>query len=75
MSIITKNKVRLWCLMPLSTLFQLYRGGQFYWRRKAEYSEKTTDLSEVTDIVDQIMLYQVHFAMNGFELTKNQNFL
>jgi len=38
---------------------------QFYWRKKLEYSGKTTDLSKVSDKLYRIMMYRVQLAMSG----------
>ena len=45
----------LLCLTPLSTIFQLYRGGQFFWWRKPNVPRVNHNV--ITDKLYQIMLY------------------
>ena len=55
----------LWCLTPLSTIFQIYLGSVILVEDSAVPRE-TTDLSQVTEKLYHIILYREHFAMSGF---------
>ena len=58
----SNEELGLWCLMPQSTQFQLYYGGQFYCWRKMEKN---------IDKLYHIMLYQVHLPTSRI---RNHNF-
>ena len=59
----------IWWLTSLSAIFRLYRGSQLYWWRKQECPKKIIDLPQVTDKFYHKMLYRVHLAWAGFEIT------
>ena len=47
----------------VSKIFQLYNADQFYWCRKSDYTEKSTDLQQVTEQLYHIMLHRLIIKM------------
>ena len=58
-----------WCLTPLSTIFHLYRAGQFRWRRKPQYMKKATDMPQITDKLYQSCCIKYTSPWAVFKLT------
>jgi hypothetical protein len=49
--------LNVWCLTPLSTIFQLYHGDPFLWWRKPDYPERTTDHWQTTGKLYHLWLW------------------
>ena len=59
--------------MPLSTILQLYCGGQFYWWRKPEYPKKTKVSQYLQDLSFKICIQTyVHILYGVGELINFQ---
>ena len=52
----------LWCLTPLLTIIQLYRGDQFYWWRQTRENHRPVPSHWQTY---HIMLYRAHLVIHG----------
>jgi hypothetical protein len=59
----------LWCLSPLSTIFQLYCDCQFYWLEETGVPGENHRKSEVTDKLLSHNLVSGTLRHDGFELT------
>ena len=51
----------------ISTIFQVYRGGQFYWWIKQGYPKKTINLHQGTDKRYHVILHRVLLVMSRIQ--------